>query len=48
MPAYVIAQMQVNDPDMYRDYASKIGPTVAPYRGKILAANDAETRGLEK
>ena len=44
MPAYVIAQMTVNDVDMYYDYASKIGPTVAPYGGKILAANDAEVR----
>lgn len=44
MPAYVIAQMTVNDVDMYYDYASKIGPTVAPYGGKILAANDADVR----
>ncbi len=36
--------MQVNDVDMYYDYASKIGPTVEPYGGKILAANDAEVR----
>ena len=30
MSAYVVAQMQVNDPKMYREYASKIGPTAAP------------------
>jgi len=44
MAAYVVAQMQVTDPKMYREYASKIGPTAIPYGGKILAANDAETK----
>jgi uncharacterized protein (DUF1330 family) len=44
MAAYVIAQMTVNDVDMYYDYASKLGPTAAPYGGKILAANDADVR----
>ena len=44
MPAYVIAQMTVHDIDMYYDYASKLAPTVAPYGGKLLAANDAEVR----
>jgi uncharacterized protein (DUF1330 family) len=44
MPAYVIAQMQVNDPEMYREYAAKFAPTVEPYGGKVLAANDADVR----
>ena len=44
MPAYVIAQMQVHNIDMYYDYASKLAPTIAPYSGKVLAANDAEVR----
>jgi uncharacterized protein (DUF1330 family) len=44
MPAYVIAQMTVHDIDMYYDYASKLAPTVAPFGGKLLAANDAEVR----
>ena len=44
MAAYVIAQMQVNDVDMYYDYASKIAPTAAPFGGVIRAANDAEVR----
>ena len=44
MPAYVIAQMQVDDIDMYYDYASKIGTTIQGFGGKILAANDAEVR----
>jgi len=44
MAAYVIAQFDVNDIDMYYDYASKIGPTLDAFGGKILAANDAEVR----
>jgi uncharacterized protein (DUF1330 family) len=44
MAAYVIAQMQVRDVDMYSDYAAKIAPTVQGFGGKLLAANDAEVR----
>jgi uncharacterized protein (DUF1330 family) len=44
MPAYVIAQFDVHDVDMYYDYASKIFETTKGYDGKILAANDAEVR----
>jgi uncharacterized protein (DUF1330 family) len=44
MAAYVIAQFDVHDVDMYYEYASKIGPTVAGFGGEILAANDAEVR----
>jgi uncharacterized protein (DUF1330 family) len=44
MPAYVIAQMTVHDIDLYYEYARKIGPTVAPFGGRILAANDADVR----
>jgi uncharacterized protein (DUF1330 family) len=44
MAAYVIAQMTVHDVDMYYDYAAELAPTVAPFGGKLLAANDAEVR----
>lgn len=44
MAAYVIAQFDVHDSDMYYDYASKIGPTLEGYGGKVLAANDGEVR----
>src|SRR5439155_27269770 len=44
MPAYVIAQFDVNDVDMYYEYASKIFETTKGYGGRILAANDAEAR----
>ena len=43
MPAYVIAQLQVDDVDTYNEYARAIGPTVAPFGGRLLvAANDAQ------
>jgi uncharacterized protein (DUF1330 family) len=44
MSAYVIAQFDVHDVDMYHDYASKIFPTLKGFGGKILAANDAVPR----
>ena len=44
MSAYVIAQFDVHDVNMYWDYAQKIGPTAAPFGGKIRAANDAVVR----
>lgn len=44
MAAYIVAQMTVNDIDMYYEYASKIGRTIGSYGGRILAANDAEIR----
>jgi uncharacterized protein (DUF1330 family) len=44
MPAYVIAQMRVHDPTTYAEYASKVPPTVAPYGGRIVAANDVDVR----
>ena len=45
MAVYVIAQMKVNDVEMYREYGSKVLPTIAAFGGKILAANDsAEVR----
>ncbi|HEY8172494.1 MAG TPA: DUF1330 domain-containing protein, partial [Dehalococcoidia bacterium] len=42
MAAYVIAQLQVDEVDTYNEYALAIGPTVAPFGGRLLvAANDA-------
>jgi uncharacterized protein (DUF1330 family) len=43
MPAYVIAQLQVEDADAYNEYARAVGPTVAPFGGRVLvAADDAD------
>jgi len=44
MSAYVIAQFDVHDIDMYYDYSSKILPALKDFGGRILAANDAEIR----
>jgi uncharacterized protein (DUF1330 family) len=44
MAAYVIAQMTVNDIDMYYDYAGKVFATIGSFGGRIKAANDAEIR----
>jgi uncharacterized protein (DUF1330 family) len=44
MSAYVIAQFDVHDIDMYYDYSSKIFATLKEFGGRILAANDAEVR----
>lgn len=44
MAAYVIAQMVVNDIDMYYEYAAQLAATVIPFKGKLLAANTAEVR----
>jgi len=40
MAAYVVAQMQVHDIQTYREYASKVPPTVVAYRGRFLVASD--------
>jgi uncharacterized protein (DUF1330 family) len=44
MAAYVVVQMEVHDPVKYREYAAKMAPTAAPYKGRLLVANDAEPR----
>jgi uncharacterized protein (DUF1330 family) len=44
MAAYVIAQFDVNNVDMYYEYASNKFETTKGYGGKILAANDVEVR----
>ncbi|MGD9538761.1 MAG: DUF1330 domain-containing protein [Alphaproteobacteria bacterium] len=38
MPAYLIAENEVHDPQMMKAYLEKVGPTVAAYGGKTLAA----------
>jgi uncharacterized protein (DUF1330 family) len=40
MPAYVIAQMRVDDAKVYREYALKVAPTIAPFGGRLLVASD--------
>ena len=40
----MIAQFDVNDIDMYYDYASKLMAMSGDFGGKLRAANDAEVR----
>jgi uncharacterized protein (DUF1330 family) len=40
MPVYVIAQMEVRDVEMYRDYATKVPASFAAHGGKFLTATD--------
>jgi uncharacterized protein (DUF1330 family) len=42
MAAYVVAQMAVHDLDMYRQYAVAVMPTVGPFGGRLVAANDVQ------
>ena len=44
MAAYVIAQMEVQNVEMYRDYGEKVLPMIAASGGKLLAATNADVR----
>lgn len=37
MPAYLINDMEVTDPEAFKDYAQLSPPTVAQYGGRFLA-----------
>ena len=37
MPAYLIANIEVTDPDGYRAYAERVGTTIAAHGGRYLA-----------
>lgn len=43
MPAYLIAQVNVFDPQTYQEYAKLAGPATAKYGGKFLARGGAKT-----
>lgn len=36
MPAYVIADVDVHDPDAYREYAALVPATLEPFGGRFL------------
>ena len=38
MAGYLIAQVQVNDPELYRKYQQAVLPTIQKHGGKVLAA----------
>jgi uncharacterized protein (DUF1330 family) len=36
MPAYVIGEVEINDPESYKEYARLVPATIAQYGGKYL------------
>ena len=36
MPAYVIADIVVHDPDAYKEYAARVQATLDPFEGRFL------------
>lgn len=45
MPAYFIAQLQIHDRETYREYATKVGSTVAGYGGGCWSRRGAPLIG---
>ena len=43
MPAYIIAQVDVTDPDRYQEYARLAGPATQKYGGRFLVRGGAKT-----
>lgn len=43
MPAYIIAQINVTDPQKYQEYAKLAGPASAKYGGKFLVRGGPKT-----
>ena len=41
MPAYVIGEVEIHDPDAYKEYAKLVPATIAQYGGKYLARGGA-------
>ncbi len=40
MAAYVLAQVQINDRAGFREYTNAFAPTLSPFGGKVLTADD--------
>lgn len=41
MSAYVVAQLQIHDRDRYDRYAQAFFPTLKPFGGRLLAADES-------
>jgi uncharacterized protein (DUF1330 family) len=41
MPAYVIADVDVSDPERYGDYSKQVAATLEPYGGRFLVRGGA-------
>lgn len=46
VPAYLIAEVDVKDPDTYRTYAAAVADTLAPFDGRIVVGG-GKTDALE-
>ncbi len=46
MPAFVVVQIEVTDPERYEDYKKRVPPTVEAYGGRFLVRGGA-TETLE-
>jgi len=42
MPAYIIVQIDVTDPDTYETYKSQVAPTVAKFGGEYVVRGGAQ------
>lgn len=47
MPAYVIGQLEIFDPDAYRAYLDGFMPSFERYGGTLLATSSQDTETLE-
>ena len=36
MPAYIIVNVEVTNPDAYQEYVAKVGPSIQTYGGRYL------------
>lgn len=36
MPAYLVVEVEVNDPERYEKYKSMVPPSLAPYEGRFM------------
>jgi uncharacterized protein (DUF1330 family) len=44
VPAYVVATLEIRDPDLYERYMPLVGPSLEPFGGRLLArAADYDT-----
>jgi uncharacterized protein (DUF1330 family) len=43
MPAYLIAEIIIADPVKFKEYGSKVGPTVAKHGGRVLTKPRSQT-----
>jgi uncharacterized protein (DUF1330 family) len=43
-PAYVVAEVDVTDPQAFQAYAAKVPATLAPYHGRYIVRGKAESK----